>query len=161
GIDVLGVVVDANGAPVDGAAILVTDSGCYPQITFSLARSAGDGTFRLRSLGSSQLVGARLPALGTSEFVYVEGAQRDPKAAARMRLVLPGAAGSVGGQVIDREGHPLAGALVSVGRIQAIEMHPLEDGYGETPPAQHLLTDAEGRFLAAGMNAGAVPLRAW
>jgi hypothetical protein len=151
--DVEGLVLDPEGNPVAAADVWVSvqlsvDDG------FVVARTAGDGTFRLRSL-SLGYIGARAAAHAPSPLELLIGTEG---ATLPLTLVLGGPGGEVAGSVLDPEGNPVPSASVRVGT-------PPYGGTGSGPVragAIALATDAQGRYHARGIEPGraAVEVRA-
>jgi beta-lactamase regulating signal transducer with metallopeptidase domain/protocatechuate 3,4-dioxygenase beta subunit len=67
----------------------------------------------------------------------------------------PAEAGAIGGTVVDTEGRPIAGALVTVDvRAPATAPSKLPAGFRDPAPVS---TDAQGRWQASGVPAGVLP----
>ena len=154
GITVHGVVVDPAGQPVAGARIELG----MPAMGCDLADGGStgiDGTFRLRECDEITVIGARAAGHAASVIHLV---QAKPGAVESVRIELRPDGGAVAGRVVDRDGQPIAGAVVRVGegRREGI----LVSEQGGPPAAAQANTDANGDFLAIGVAAGPQTVRA-
>ncbi|MEZ6196851.1 MAG: sigma-70 family RNA polymerase sigma factor [Planctomycetota bacterium] len=149
GRDVSGVVVDAAGRPVAGAALWISQDN-DPDRGGIAGTTDAEGRFAIRSVGGYSIA-ARAAAHGASARYPLVGL---PVEASDRRLVLAVGAPPLRGRVVDEKGRPVAGVRGRLAR---------EHGEGarenETPPALDLVADASGRFVVEGLAAGRVELR--
>ncbi len=158
GVDVEGLVIDGEGRPVADAEIwLEHEHGTGLLGGRVVARSAADGAFRLRSVGSQQALGAFAPGFAPAVLESLGSkAWSSDERLARVTLVLDrapagspaGVMGGLRGRVLDPRGRPVPGALVALGargRVYAQRPDGREVWY---PRARILTSDAEGRFRA-------------
>lgn len=145
GVDVLGSVVDGTGQPVGGAEVWGESA---PHRSGSVGGSVvaitgADGSFRLRSLGSDQMLGAFAPGYAPA---FLERLQLLAPVAGehelRVTLVLDREGYTLAGCVLDHEGRPVDRARVAIGTKGNV----VADHW--RPRARLLWTDAEGRFEA-------------
>jgi RNA polymerase sigma-70 factor (ECF subfamily) len=143
-----GCVVHADGRPAAGATIVVASQGrlhCQP-IGFADAQ----GRFDVPIVGRFQLVGARLAGFAPSTSRTFDGN-------ADVELVLPGPGAAIVGTVVDTVGAPVANTCVEVGEPRLDRQWQDPRGWlVEAPSAQHLRTDAAGRFVASDVPAGEI-----
>lgn len=155
GMNVNGLVVDGHDAPVADAEILVSDWGGGE--AWPLARSATDGTFKLRSVGTHTHIGARAPGFAPSslrQFTASKGAE------VPLRIVLSDTGVALSGRVLGPLDAPVAGAIVRAGDSNQ-KMHALPDGgTAMAPRPETVRTDAEGRFTFRALPIGKVLLAA-
>ena len=138
---ITGTVADAEGVPVADARVsidtgLPLPSAWAAEASRVEASTDSEGRFRLEGIGARPVrLAARAPGFGRATRDGVE-------AGAHAELFLfPGAA--LEGIVVDGEGHPVEGALVQAAG----------GGLWSTPPPSER-TDAEGRFVMAGVEEG-------
>ncbi len=112
GLDLRGVVVDGVGRPIGGAEIWLYRAR---EIGWGspVARSADDGSFRIRSEGGGRYVGARAEGFAPSEFLGLSS--WPPRDNLAIRLVLDRRGGAIAGRVVDLEDRPIASAIVVIG----------------------------------------------
>ncbi len=148
GLLLKGIVVDAAGAPVAGAAIDVVSllsAADYETLT----HSGPDGSFSVPHAPNVLLVGARAAGYRASQLQAVQGR---PGNAFEVRLELGGGGGCVEGEVVDAQGTPVVGALVCIGNSS---MRGAPDGSNRAPALPALVrSDEQGRFLAIGVAPG-------
>jgi RNA polymerase sigma-70 factor (ECF subfamily) len=151
GIRVEGEVVDADGVPVPGAAIWVSER--WMRESGQVATQAGaNGRFSLEGLTADNLVGARSAAHAPSPLHLVRAAA-GKVAELRIELLEPGHA--LAGSVVDERGEPIAGAEVEAGGGGS----PWIDRNGLSappPPPQRTRSGPDGRFAFEAVPAGAV-----
>lgn len=150
-MNVSGRVTDEEGRAVAGARIEVAMPGLvgrHPQV---VATTRADGTYEVRSLTSLMVVSARAHGFVASP-TQMAHAEFDPDVT--VDFVLQPHGGSVAGQVVDAEGAPREGVLVCVGDAPLVPEMNTESGL---LPAL-VRTDADGRFVAVGLEAGDHPI---
>ncbi|MEQ8767064.1 MAG: sigma-70 family RNA polymerase sigma factor [Planctomycetota bacterium] len=107
GIDVTGVVVDERGQPVVGAEIRLHIAN-EPETSVPVGRSQADGRFEV-----SNVLGRSIQAWAKGYRVsYSHHIDGSPGTKRRLRLVLPGPAGTLAGRLSSQQGEPVAGAVV-------------------------------------------------
>ncbi|NOT31430.1 MAG: hypothetical protein HOP15_13365 [Planctomycetes bacterium] len=151
GFDIAGLVTDEAGRPVAGAGIWL---GKSPELAHGtrVARSAADGSFRLRGILHANL-GARAPGYRPSQIAYFFGA---PQGEVSAHLVLRAGSGELRGSVTDLSGQPVPGAVVRVGSPGPTDRNAnqdLDEDWGTLAR-----TDEEGDFHVTGLNPGPCPL---
>jgi len=148
GVDVRGRVVDADGRPVEGAAIATTVDRGF-DVRLPVATSDADGRFRVPAALPGCFLEARLPGVSPSGVWQVPEAST-PDA----ELRLGGAGATVVVDVVDAHGQPVPQALVQFGGV------PLVAGSGGAlPPSAARLpfvgrTDAAGRVVCRELPEG-------
>jgi RNA polymerase sigma-70 factor (ECF subfamily) len=149
GTDVDGIVVAPDGRPVADAEVFGENAYRGWPSAKRLARTASDGTFRLRALGADARLGARATGYLPSAFTF-EVAHREPavSGAHTLTLTLGGPGGRIRGRVLDPEGRPLEGALV-LGGPRGGDFVEAFDG-GLTPEPVPVATDLDGAFMLPG-----------
>ena len=160
GIDVAGVVRDAGGAPVAGAAIWLTS---HQQPWCAMARVAESdrgGNFTVRSAPKVQSLGATAAGHAPSPLVDLDTCdiRQTP---VRIELTLASGGGSLFGHVLDADGKPVANASIAVGSGARL----LDHGFGNTrkerwAPAR-TRSDAVGSYRLDGLAAGKQPVEVW
>lgn len=157
GRSVAGVVQDANGAPVAGAAILVSATGTAPQWSFPAGRSDAQGRFQLGGLRELAMVGACHERHGTSDFrwLLLDQGVATPE---QIVLQLPRAAVSLRGRVVDAAGTAIAGAWVEVGSYTGRARQDERGRMWQPPPASYCTSAADGSFVADSLPAGQCPV---
>jgi len=139
GLNLTGIVVDANDVPVPGASLELAEWAFSPvTVPKRVAVSDENGRFDVRAVPTLCSLGARAPGYAPTPWQQVlgsEGGTHD------LRLVLPGPEGRVEGRVVGPDGSPIAGAAVLVGR-----------------PGIGVHTDEEGVFRVVGCPPGDVPI---
>lgn len=157
GVAVEGRVRDGNGASVAGASVWLTAHEIGWTGGRLIAHADADGGFRLRDVPREQSLGAVAPGYAPSELVDLEQleTERQP-VVVELRLVQPG--GALAGRVVDRDGVPVAGALVAVGKADKSYAHrsggkTIEYWQPRTTP-----TDGDGRFEFEGLAPGKQPV---
>ncbi len=153
GIQAEGLVVDAQGNPVAGADLVVSDWGGGEGTLFG--QSGADGRFALRAVAPHCHIGARKRG-------YVPSSLRTftarPGARVEFRIVLAGRGGELRGIVLDPLGLPVAGAVVQAGDTGQ-RNHKLPDGASAMgPQCERVRTGADGSFGFASVEPGKVPL---
>lgn len=148
-----GIVVDATGAPVPGAAIETISPASRDDIVTHIATSGVDGTFVLRGCTVHLLLGARTANHAASQLYYVTG---EPGSRRDARLVLTEPGGNVAATVVDERGVAVAGALVVIGPGKVTGI--MSTDQGAPPLPAHGQTDDAGRFEAIGVPVGDQPV---
>jgi RNA polymerase sigma factor (sigma-70 family) len=128
-----GSVVDADGAPVAGAEILVSETSARGEPGAVVAHSAADGTFAVAVRLTRGRVFARHPTFAPSLGQRLEAART-------FRLELAPARRTVTVTTTDAEGRPLPGCYVAIA--------PRSRGTDLLPPL-HGRTDARGQWTFA------------
>jgi protocatechuate 3,4-dioxygenase beta subunit len=151
GFTLRGRVVDPDGAPVPFAEVLVAYARLHPVVVFPGGFADAQGRFGLERLGPDQMVGARHPRIGTSDF---EVLQADSAGHELVLTVRRDGVATVSGRVVDGSGWPIAGAAVSLRQTGLIQ---LDKGDRTTmpPPAALATTDHDGVFAAEMLRPGA------
>jgi hypothetical protein len=146
GVTLSGIVVDAAGSPVADALVeTMPPVAARPEL---LAVTGPDGRFRVRGMRRPFLIGARAAGLSSSESKVV----MPDEEAEGIKLVLAAAGGVVEGRVTGWKS-PCPGAIVQVGCQPDL-------GFMRNPPLPAVVRcDAEGRFRAVGLAAGAQPVQ--
>lgn len=152
GLTVAGVVVDANGSPIADAAIRV---GAMVAGCFDATRTGPDGTFVARDLATRCRVGAAASQFAPSPMFHLTGSAG---ATQQLRIVLHGVPAQLRGSVVDRDGQPVAGALVAI-EHQGI-WRPTGSGPDTTTPETGpVWSDQDGRFTASPLASGPYRVR--
>ncbi|MCA8974841.1 MAG: carboxypeptidase regulatory-like domain-containing protein, partial [Planctomycetes bacterium] len=151
GVTITGIVVDSSDVPVAGAEVCLGGGGSREDAE-GAAITGADGRFALRGCQTDFYIGARAAGYTSSVMQFVqleEGDQRE------LRLLLPGAGGSVAGVVRGPTGEPVADALLAIGEAAF--------GRQDTTTGRALRalvrTDAEGRYRAVGVAPGEQAVR--
>ncbi|MFC1708409.1 carboxypeptidase-like regulatory domain-containing protein, partial [Planctomycetota bacterium] len=107
GAGIVGMVVDAAGAPVEGVKVQAEpfrDPGVHSFVTYPHAKTGADGCFEISDLNPWQRVQLRLqPTEGFLETVYGAPALEAARTAAAGRLLVF-RGGSIVGHVVDEQG---------------------------------------------------------
>jgi RNA polymerase sigma-70 factor (ECF subfamily) len=112
-----GIVLTPERIPLPGAEIFLSVNG--PEAPgFVITRSGADGTFAVRDVSSSHMIGARAPGYAPSTLALLMGISG---AKHRLEFILRGRGSAVLGRVLDREGQPIAGADVEAAEVD--DMH--------------------------------------
>jgi RNA polymerase sigma-70 factor (ECF subfamily) len=156
GLDVEGLVVDAEGRPVPAAAIRAWFAGIGDGIP--VATAGPDGTFRVRDIAPDCQLGARAAGHAPSFLRTVTGA---PGSVQAVRLEMQGPGGAVTGTVRDGAGAAIPGAMVRVGSGEPVYGFDRRGEHHEGQRGAEVRADGEGRFRADGIAAGGVPAAAW
>jgi protocatechuate 3,4-dioxygenase beta subunit len=157
GVDVEGLVTDAQGRPIGGARVWVSDFAMF-NLGHLAATTDDKGAFRLRSVGPQRWITAKAKGFALSYLHEVRGHAGD---VARLTIELDREGAQLSGRVLDRSGAPLAGALVLVGTEEVLPTRILASGLGtpDTPP-QLLRADDQGRFEVDGVPLGSCAVQA-
>lgn len=162
GWDLRGIVVDPEGRPVAGATVFNVVSGFHPFWVHELVTTDSAGEFSLECLGRFSTVGASFPGLGRSERIVVMTLPREGRVLHEVRIELPGESAGVTGVVTDPAGRVLENAFV---RLGAEHFSGGRRGTGDLrnvvlqpTPTLYVTTGSDGRFEAADLAPGAIPL---
>lgn len=149
GVDVAGIVRDANGRPAAGAGIWLCRERTCPSEGSVVARAGADGRFALRGVQPAAFLGAVREGSIPSVLHTIGSSPGEAV------LVLGGDGARVTGRVLGGNGEPLAGAVVRIAR------HPrahflLPGGRTMEPvhPCTVVRTDAAGVFAVADVPPG-------
>jgi RNA polymerase sigma-70 factor (ECF subfamily) len=148
GLEIRGHVRDYDGRPAADAEIVIT-RGFGP--AFVVATSAADGAFAIAHAPLDAAVSARARDRAPTPQKIVHG---KPYGAVEIELAFAARGGAIVGTVVDRDGKPVAGAVVLVGpETDSFRALP---GSGELPPLRDRLTasDAGGAYRTEGVAAG-------
>jgi RNA polymerase sigma factor (sigma-70 family) len=153
GLDVRGLVVDANKNPVAGALVelaMMARGDAFPEV---VAVTGADGRFVARGCPELCLLGARAEGHRASNLRFLHGKAGNH---AEVELVLGGEGGTVRGAVVDPTGKPVPGAVVIVGAGEVAGI----GGRDNLPPFGGLTrTDERGEFSVVGLAVGKQPIR--
>lgn len=140
---VSGRVVDASGAPVAEADVLVGHSANRAELP--LARTGSDGRFRIHGFSKTVVLSASKSGVGLSEAILLTG---DGERSRKVELTLADGTGSIAGTVVDDEGYAVSGACIRFeshrGGNQQVPVRPLTDGK----------SDDDGAFRLDGLRVG-------
>ena len=149
GVDVTGIVRDAQGQPAAGACIWLCHDPRRPSEGAVIAHAGDDGRFLLRGVQEMALLGA-LREGSIPSLLHAIGSRP-----AEAELVLGGEGARLSGRVLGPNGAPVAGACVRVAR------HPrstfqMPTGRETVPvhPCAIARTDAAGVFAVADLPPG-------
>lgn len=153
GMNIRGIVVDADKNPVADALIEVAPmahADAFPEVR---AISGPDGRFTIRASDTLALVGARARGHVASAVRFLHGKEGNDH---EVELVLGPAGGTVAGTVADEDGKPIAFATVVIGEGELSGIA----GRDHIPPFPALTrSDEHGRFEAVGIPAGTQPVK--
>jgi len=147
-VDVIGRVLDRNGAPVADAQLWVKEDSFSPG--HAVERAQADGSFRVRSMPRGFGLLATSARGGSSETVAAEALaalDADPK---QVELTVLGESAGLAGIVRDPAGGPVASARVSVRWIQRTPAAKNRD----LQPFVLLASDEGGAFHVEGLPGG-------
>ncbi len=150
GVDVEGTVVDAAGAPLAGAEVLLVRS--FATLDWLGTRvgthASANGAYRIRAVQPEFSVSSRAGGFAPALLRRLYGRA----GTVRIDFVLEQAGAGLRGIVRDPRGRPVAGAIVAVGAPSGhVEEDPEHPGYYlEARGLRVEETDEQGRFFAAG-----------
>ncbi len=152
---VLGVVVDASGAPIEGAEVWVCRAH-IEKFSRGVTHTGRDGRFRA-AVAPDAMIGARASGRA-SVGVSVGGFSAPPVLEVVLTLAEPGS--RVAGTVLDERGQPVPGATIQIGHPGDTRVLP-----GATSPQVvarpvRCVADAGGRFACDGLVPGEVVVMA-
>jgi RNA polymerase sigma-70 factor (ECF subfamily) len=144
GVDVVGRVTAANGAPVQGATVWLSVGvlGSDPnpsRAAWPVATTSEDGRFAIRSAYRGSSIFATAPQFGASQPAFVADRVDVTAEVHTVDFVLVSEVTTVDGVVHSSEGTPVAGAIVTLRCYRAVD-----DAQGA--PWFRTRTDAEGRY---------------
>ncbi len=146
GVEVLGQVVDATGAPLAGCDIWLSER-YRANVGHFVTRSDADGRFALEHAQPEQLLCAFARAHAPSRMASIGGAAGGR---ANVRLVVDTPGQTFRGRVLDDAGAAIAGARLLIGDEQPARSHREGDGGSSfAAPPLRATSDAEGRFEVA------------
>jgi RNA polymerase sigma-70 factor (ECF subfamily) len=153
GLDVLGVVLDGAHNPVARAEVWLERQSSEGASLAGrvVARSALDGSFRLRALDREQSLGAYAPGFAPAFLERLLTRENAPgENEVHVTLVLDRPGTELRGRVLDPDGRPVAGARVALGtkgnRVRGNEWRAR---------ARLITTDADGRFAMGWLESDA------
>jgi hypothetical protein len=151
GCQVDGDVVDPDGRPIAGAAVLLADAISGSRF-HEVATTDRDGRFELQQVGTSQrlAVAHALRAPSPPKFVFGEPGKRT-----HVHFVLSSRYATFRGTVRDHAGAPIAGARLLLGAEGPVVTRPPLP----VPPPKFITTDANGAFDSGPMAPGPQLLR--
>ncbi len=156
GLDVVGEVVDLDGAPAVAAEVWLSRPG-NPTAGVVAATTDARGRFFLRSVSTQNWVGARLAGHAPAPSRWVQGSPGD---VFETRLVLQGRGASLALRVVDPAGRPLPETRVRLAEL-AWTRAGFPDGMAlDAPVGIELVTDELGRCAAGGLMPGDVAVSA-
>ncbi|HLQ38076.1 MAG TPA: sigma-70 family RNA polymerase sigma factor, partial [Planctomycetota bacterium] len=156
GVDITGVVVDQDGAPVPGAEVYLAAAMGSATDAERASTTGADGRFTLRCCTNApRLVGARALGRAPSKMLSLYGFQ-EPNKKFDVRIELPGPGGAVEGIVIGPDKSPLADAVVRIGKGRPCMIFAGPNG-APALPAQ-VRTDHDGHYRAVGLAEGEHPV---
>ncbi len=155
GIDVHGLVVDADDRPVAGARIWVSNYFNNANGSDAATSDAG-GAFFLRDVGRARYIGARHERYGPSVLEFLQEA--NPGQRIETKLVLGRESAEVSGVVRDVSGRPIAGASVNLEARTRFERDADGRNQGFNTAPELARTDELGRFHLRGIALGPVQI---
>lgn len=155
GFKIAGRVVDADGLPVAGARIWLSDYFNYHEGNY-LTETGPSGTFELDELPESRYLGASAPGHAPSPLTYLPDLRGNAALSLATELVLElgGVGGSLEVVALDGDGEPVRDAWV---RILGQWPKPRETSAGDQlwyAPNHRGPVDEHGRFLVRGLREG-------
>ncbi|HEX5050902.1 MAG TPA: sigma-70 family RNA polymerase sigma factor [Planctomycetota bacterium] len=149
GVDVTGIVRDAQGRPAAGAGIWLCLEPRRPTEGSVVARAGADGRFIVRGVQAMASIAAVREGSAPSQLRSVDGVLGE------LELVLGGEGARLAGRVFGGDGAPIAGAVVRVARNPRANFQ-LPGGRTMEPahPCAVARTDAAGTFALADLPPG-------
>jgi RNA polymerase sigma factor (sigma-70 family) len=147
-VTIRGIVVDREQRPVPSALVEMAVPAMVGYDIETVATTGSDGRFTVRAAPALCAIGARAAGFAASKLQVLTGKDGNT---AEVRIELPAPGGSVEGRVEDAAGTPVAGAVVCAGRGQTTAIAIGDEG---APAAALARTDADGRFVAVGLEPG-------
>lgn len=152
GIDVVGTVLDPDGAPVAGATIWLQTASNTWDGGRVLGETVDDGSFTLDNVAPNCSLGAFARGFGPSPLIDLDVVDQS-SLPARVELHLLPQGGDLTGRVTDRDGAPVAGAQVAVGDGSQRADYE-NDRVIEVWGIRCVETDGDGRYTVLGVPAG-------
>ncbi len=155
GIDVHGLVVDADDRPVAGARIWLSQYFNHWNGS-DVTTSDAAGTFLVRDVGRARYLGARHERYGPSVLEFLQEA--NPGQRIETKLVLGRESAEVSGIVHDVSGRPIADASVNLQVGTRFERDADGRNLGKDTAPELARTDEQGRFLLRGIAVSPVQI---
>ena len=157
GIDVSGLVVDANESPVPGASVWLAGDATDWVSGFPIAVSGADGRFRLRAVPAEHSLWASASHHGPSSLVDLE--DRDVSSGSVLvELSLSEAGAALHGRIIDARGVAVEGARVALGAPPGPLETRVDGSQVEVLVPRIAISDSDGRFAFEGVMPGLQPI---
>lgn len=148
GVDVAGIVRDANGRPAAGAGIWMCRERSCPSEGSVVAHAGADGRFALRGVQPAAFLAAVREG-SVPSVLHTIGSSPEAE------LVLGGDGACITGRVLGGKGEPVAGAVVRISRHpRAHFLLPGGRAMEHVHPCTVVRTDAAGAFAVADVPPG-------
>ncbi|MEO6593620.1 MAG: sigma-70 family RNA polymerase sigma factor, partial [Planctomycetota bacterium] len=160
GVDVTGIVHDANGAAIAGAQIWLT-SFQSPWCAMALvAQSDAQGAFVVRAAPKQQSLGATAAGFAPSPLVDLELCDTKVQPVP-IELVLREPGGALAGRIVDEKGNGVAGATIAVGDPNQLIDHRVDGRMAEKWAPARAVTDENGAYRLEGLLPATHPVEVW